>query len=94
MMAEKLHHRRRAPPLTTGLKYGRKAASGAVPDDGHEHEQKGLVVLATHRLVGGIEDFRPQQFLLDLKSHGFTVMKFGSAPDAAAKEQAKQMLRC
>jgi uncharacterized protein (DUF1015 family) len=35
--------------------------------------QKGLVVMATHRVVGGIDGFQPQRFLQDLKSHGFTV---------------------
>jgi uncharacterized protein (DUF1015 family) len=43
--------------------------------------QKGLVVMATHRVVGNLKDFRPQQFLADLKNNGFNVMKFGSRQD-------------
>jgi len=84
------HHR-----YTTGLKYMRESGDPAARYQMlafTNTRQKGLVVLATHRLIGGIKDFRPQQFLLDLKSHGFTVMKFGSTPDAAAKEQAKQQM--
>jgi uncharacterized protein (DUF1015 family) len=86
------HHR-----YTVGLTYLRESGN---PKAGYQMiaftnlRQKGLVVLATHRLVGGLEGFQPQQFLLDLKSNGFTVMKFGSTPEAGAKEQAKrQMLR-
>ena len=86
------HHR-----YTTGLKYMQETDDPAAKYQMiafTNTRQKGLVVLATHRIVGGIKGFRPQQFLLDLKSHGFTVMKFGSTPDAVAKEQAKQeMLR-
>jgi hypothetical protein len=40
-----------------------------------------LVVLATHRVVGGIKGFQPERFFLDLKSNGFTVVKFGSRQD-------------
>ncbi len=43
--------------------------------------QKGLVVMATHRVVGNIKDFQPQQFLTDLKNNGFNVTKFGSRQD-------------
>ncbi|MBN1509951.1 MAG: DUF1015 domain-containing protein, partial [Sedimentisphaerales bacterium] len=96
MMADKSciiadgHHR-----YTTGLKHMRESDNPAAKYQMlafTNTRQKGLVVLATHRLVGGIPDFRPQQFLLDLKDHGFTIMKFGSAPDEAAKEQARQQM--
>jgi uncharacterized protein (DUF1015 family) len=98
MMAEKSciiadgHHR-----YTTGLTYMRESGNPAARYQMlafTNTRQKGLVVLATHRLVGGIEDFRAPQFLLDLKSHGFSIMEFGSAPDAEAKEQAKQQMLC
>ena len=88
------HHR-----YTTGLAYMRESGNPAAKYQMlafTNTKQEGLVVLATHRLVGGIEGFQWQQFLLDLKTNGFTVSKFGSTPDAgpAAKEQAKrQMLR-
>jgi uncharacterized protein (DUF1015 family) len=84
------HHR-----YTTGLKYMQETGDPAAKYQMiafTNTRQKGLVVLATHRIVGGIEGFQPPQFLLDLKSNGFTVMKFGSAPDAEAKEQAKQQM--
>ena len=98
MMADKSciiadgHHR-----YTTGLKYMRETGDPAA-----KHQmiaftntrQKGLVVLATHRIVGGLKDFQPAQFLMDLKNNGFTVSKFGSTPDAgpAARERAKQQM--
>jgi uncharacterized protein (DUF1015 family) len=96
MMADKSciiadgHHR-----YTTGLTYMRESGNPAAKYQmlaftNTRHE--GLVVLATHRLVGGIEGFSPQQFLLDLKNHGFTVTKFGPASDPAAKEQARQQM--
>jgi len=70
--------------------------------------QKGLVVLATHRVVGGIEGFAPQVFLARL-APAFTVSKCGFGPDAsvarassprekhgqdgyATKESAKQQM--
>jgi len=96
MMADKSciiadgHHR-----YTTGLKYMQETGDPAAKYQMiafTNTRQKGLVVLATHRVVGGIEGFRPQQFILDLKSNGFTVMKFGSTPDAEATEQAKQQM--
>jgi uncharacterized protein (DUF1015 family) len=70
------HHR-----YTTGLKHMQESDNPAAKYQMlafTNTRQKGLVVLATHRLVGGIKDFQPQQFLLNLKSRGFTVMKFGS----------------
>jgi uncharacterized protein (DUF1015 family) len=96
MMADKSciiadgHHR-----YTTGLQYMRESDSPAAKYQMlafTNTKQKGLVVLATHRLVGGLKNFQWQQFILDLKGSGFTISKFGSTPDAAAKEQAKQQM--
>jgi uncharacterized protein (DUF1015 family) len=96
MMAEKSciiadgHHR-----YTTGLKYMRETGNPAAKYQMlafTNTRQKGLVVLATHRLVGGIENSPLSRFLLDLKGAGFNVTKFGFTPDARAKEQAKQQM--
>jgi uncharacterized protein (DUF1015 family) len=86
------HHR-----YTTGLQYMHQSHSPAAKYQMlafTNTRQKGLVVLATHRLVGGLKDFQPPKFLLDLKSNGFTLTKFELMPDAgaAAKEQAKQQM--
>ena len=68
------HHR-----YTTGLTYWRESDNPAAAYQMMAFtntRQKGLVVLATHRVVGGIEGLRsPQRFLLDLKSHGFDVIE-------------------
>ena len=98
MMADKSciiadgHHR-----YTTGLKYMRESGNPAAKYQMlafTNTRQKGLVVMATHRLVGGLRGFQPAQFLMDLKNHGFNVSKFGSTPNAgaAAREQAKQQM--
>jgi len=98
MMADKSciiadgHHR-----YTTGLQYMRESGSPVAKYQMlafTNTRQKGLVVMATHRLVGGLKDFQPAQFLMDLKNHGFTVSKFGSTPNAgaAAREEAKQQM--
>jgi len=83
------HHR-----YTTGLKYMRESGNPAATYQMlafTNTRQKGLVVLATHRLVGGIEDFEPARFLARLKdSFALKQFKFGS--DAATKEQAKQKM--
>ena len=93
MMAEKSciiadgHHR-----YTTGLTYMRESGN---PTARYQmlaftnSAQEGLVVLATHRVVGGIDGFEPQEFLLRL-TPGFTVMKFGFGSNAESKESAKQ----
>jgi uncharacterized protein (DUF1015 family) len=94
MMADKSciiadgHHR-----YTTGLQYMRQSRSPAAKYQMlafTNTRQEGLVVLATHRVVGGLKDFQPAQFVVDLKNNGFTISKFGSTPDA--KEQAKQQM--
>jgi uncharacterized protein (DUF1015 family) len=83
------HHR-----YTTGLKYMRESGN---PKARYQMiaftntRQRGLVVLATHRLVGGVEDFRPA-FLLDLKDNGFTITRFKFTSDAGTKAQAKQQM--
>lgn len=81
------HHR-----YTTGLTYFRESGN---PAAGYQMLaftnilQKGLVVLATHRLVGGIANFDPQAFLLRLTG-GFTISKFVHGSDAESKESARQ----
>jgi uncharacterized protein (DUF1015 family) len=83
------HHR-----YTTGLKYMRESGN---PKARYQMiaftntRQKGLVVLATHRLVGGIQGFQPS-FLLDLKGNGFTITRCKFTADARTKEQAKQQM--
>ncbi len=91
MMAEKSciiadgHHR-----YTTGLKYMRESGNPAARYQMlafTNTRQKGLVVLATHRLVGGIADFKASEFLAHLQDH-FRLVRFEFADDT--KEQAKQ----
>ncbi len=83
------HHR-----YTTGLTYWRETGS---PAAGYQMlaftntRQKGLVVLATHRVVGGIEDFRPQTVLGQLEEE-FDVVEFAFGPGDETKEQAKQSM--
>ena len=83
------HHR-----YTTGLKYMRESGN---PKARYQMiaftntRQKGLVVLATHRLVGGIKDFGPS-FFLDLKANGFNIVRFQFTPDIRAKEHARQQM--
>ncbi len=80
------HHR-----YTTGLTYMRESGNPAA-----KHQmiaftnacQKGLVVLATHRVVSGIEDFEPARFLARLKEN-FEVVSFRFGSETGAKEQAK-----
>ncbi|MBP8910797.1 MAG: DUF1015 domain-containing protein [Phycisphaerae bacterium] len=84
MMADKSviiadgHHR-----YTTGLTYMRESG---IPAAKYQMlaftntAQKGLVVLATHRVVGGLDGFNRQAFVSRL-TPGFTVMKIGSKPD-------------
>jgi uncharacterized protein (DUF1015 family) len=83
------HHR-----YTTGLTYMRESGNPAARYQMiafTNTRQRGLVVLATHRLVGGVQDFRPA-FLLDLKDNGFTITRFKFTSDAGTKEQAKQQM--
>ena len=91
MMAEKSciiadgHHR-----YTTGLKYMRESGNPAARYQMlafTNTRQKGLVVLATHRLVGGIADFKPPEFLARLEDD-FRLIRFEFSGDT--KEQAKQ----
>lgn len=95
MMADKYciiadgHHR-----YTTGLKYMRESGNPAARYQMlafTNTRQKGLVVLATHRVVGGIANFDPAGFLTRLK-RSFTIKSFKFGPDAAAKEKAKQKM--
>lgn len=93
MMAEKSciiadgHHR-----YTTGLKYMRESGNPAARYQMlafTNTRQRGLVVLATHRLVGGIEDFEPGEFLARLKGN-FTLKHFKFSKET--KERAKQQM--
>jgi len=81
------HHR-----YTTGLNYARQSDNPAAKYQMLAFtnlRQKGLVVLATHRLVGGIESFDPQGFLMRL-SASFTVSKFAYDDNEEHKEAALQ----
>ena len=72
------HHR-----YTTGLTYMRESGNPAAKYQMlafTNTAQKGLVVLATHRVVGGIDGFKWQEFVSRL-APGFTVMKIGSKQD-------------
>jgi uncharacterized protein (DUF1015 family) len=83
------HHR-----YTVGLTYMRESGN---PKARYQMiaftntRQKGLVVLATHRLVGGIAGFRRLEFIADLEDRlGLMQFQFSKA----AKEESKQyMLR-
>lgn len=84
MMADKSviiadgHHR-----YTTGLTYMRESGIPAAKYQMMAFTngaQKGLVVLATHRVVGGLDGFNWQDFVSRLIP-GFTVMKIGSKLD-------------
>ncbi len=94
MMADKScviadgHHR-----YTTGLTYYRESG-----DPAKQYQmlaftntrQKGLVVLATHRAVGGLDNFDPHALLSSL-TKGFDISKFVYEDDAS-KESAKQQM--
>ncbi len=81
------HHR-----YTTGLKYLRESGN---PKAQYQMiaftnaRQKGLVVLATHRVVGGMKNFKPADFLARL-GKSFSVEQFKFASGAGAKMQARQ----
>jgi len=84
------HHR-----YTTGLTYCRESGNPAAKYQMLAFTnilQKGLVVLATHRLVGGIDNFEPQAFQAKLED-AFEFRSFEFAASAEAKEQAmREML--
>jgi len=84
------HHR-----YTTGLKYMQESGN---PKARYQMiaftntQQKGLVVLATHRLIGGVASFRRLEFIADLEDSGFGLMQFQFSKEF--KEESKQyMLR-
>jgi uncharacterized protein (DUF1015 family) len=83
------HHR-----YTTGLKYMRESGN---PKAQYQMiaftnaRQKGLVVLATHRVVGGMKNFKPADFLARL-AKSFSVEQFKFASGAGAKMQARQAM--
>ncbi len=82
------HHR-----YTTGLKYMRESGN---PRAKHQMiaftntRQKGLVVLATHRLVGGIAGFNRAEFITSLEN-SFRLVPFKFSP--GTKEQAKRRMQ-
>ena len=83
------HHR-----YTTGLTYWRQSGNPAAAYQMMAFtnlKQQGLVVLATHRVVGGIDGFDRQTFLLRLTS-GFTLSKCSFGSDSESKESAKQYM--
>jgi len=81
------HHR-----YTTGLKYMQESGN---PKARYQMiaftntEQKGLVVLATHRLIGGIPGFQHSEFIASLES-SFRLVQFKFSRDT--KEQAEQSM--
>jgi uncharacterized protein (DUF1015 family) len=82
------HHR-----YTTGLTYWRQTGNPAAAYQMMAFtnaRQDGLVVLGTHRVVGGMDAPQLSRFLSDLKGNGFAVTRFGFTPDA--KEQAKRQM--
>jgi uncharacterized protein (DUF1015 family) len=83
------HHR-----YTTGLTYMRESGNPAARYQMiafTNTRQRGLVVLATHRLAGGIKGFTPGKFLAHLRE-SFDVVPFQFGADAQAKEQACQKM--
>jgi uncharacterized protein (DUF1015 family) len=83
------HHR-----YTTGLTYMRESGNPAARYQMiafTNTRQKGLVVLATHRLAGGIKGFAPGKFLAHLRE-SFDVVSFPFGADAQAREQACQKM--
>jgi uncharacterized protein (DUF1015 family) len=95
MMADKSciiadgHHR-----YTTGLTYYRETGNPAAKYQMlafTNMHQDGLVVLATHRLVGGLDGFDPEAFLTQLRGK-FDVVPFRFAPDAESKSKAKEQM--
>jgi uncharacterized protein (DUF1015 family) len=83
------HHR-----YTTGLTYMRESGNAAARYQMiafTNTRQKGLVVLATHRLVGGVEGFGPGTFLARFRE-SFDVVPFKFGADVKAKEQARQRM--
>jgi uncharacterized protein (DUF1015 family) len=81
------HHR-----YTTGLKYMRESGN---PKAKYQMiaftntRQKGLVVLATHRVVGGIAGFKRLEFIANLEG-SFRLMQFKFSK--GTKEQAKRQM--
>jgi uncharacterized protein (DUF1015 family) len=81
------HHR-----YTTGLNYARQSDNPAAKYQMLAFtnlRQKGLVVLATHRVVGHLEHFEPQALLSGLKE-SFDVAKFSFEAEGPDKDRAKR----
>ncbi|MDI9433773.1 MAG: DUF1015 domain-containing protein [Planctomycetota bacterium] len=83
------HHR-----YTTGLNYWRQSGNPAAAYQMMAFtnlKQEGLVVLATHRVAGGIEGFTPQTFLQKLQGE-FDIVEFRFTPQDEDKALARQKM--
>lgn len=83
------HHR-----YTTGLNYWRESGNPAARYQMMAFtnaRQQGLVVLATHRVAGGIADFKPETFLKRLQGK-FDLVEFQFTPQGEDKQQARQKM--
>lgn len=83
------HHR-----YTTGLNYWRQSGNPAAAYQMMAFtnlKQEGLVVLATHRVAGGIEGFAPQTFLQKLQGR-FDIVEFRFTPQDEDKAQTRQKM--
>jgi len=57
-----------------------------------DSSQKGLVILATHRLVGNLENFNMNRLVADLKENfEITEFKFGQGPQAGTDARQKML---
>lgn len=68
------HHR-----YTTGLSYSKESVNPAAKYqmlDFANISQKGLIVLATHRLVGNLQNFNIEELIVDLREN-FQITEFG-----------------
>ncbi|MHC4189180.1 MAG: DUF1015 domain-containing protein [Planctomycetota bacterium] len=83
------HHR-----YTTGLNYLRQNKNPAAKYQMLAFSntcQEGLVVLATHRLVGNLENFNMNNLIADLKEN-FQIMQFKFDPNPQARTDARQKM--
>ena len=83
------HHR-----YTTGLTYSKESSNPAAKFQmlafANMH-QDGLIVLATHRLVGNLDNFQLVKLIDDLKWN-FNVTRFGFSSDQSKQQAEQEML--
>jgi uncharacterized protein (DUF1015 family) len=83
------HHR-----YTTGLTYSKESSNPAAKYQmlafANTH-QDGLIVLATHRLVGNLDNFQMVKLIDDLKQN-FNVTRFEFSSDRTKKQTEQEML--